>query len=63
MTEDDLPRRAPRFEPLPLDPLGEADLREYVATLQAEIVRVEAELARKAGVKQAAAAFFKTPGG
>ena len=59
MHDDDLPRPKPRLlAPPPLDPLGVAELREYVALLKAEIARVEAEVARKEGVRGAADAVF-----
>jgi uncharacterized small protein (DUF1192 family) len=60
MNEDEPVRRRPRFEPMPLDPLGDAELRGYIDDLRGEIARVEAEIERKAGHRAAAAAFFKT---
>jgi uncharacterized small protein (DUF1192 family) len=45
---------------MPLDPLGDAELRGYIDDLRGEIARVEAEIERKAGHRAAAAAFFKT---
>ncbi len=60
MNEDEPVRRRPRFEPMLLDPLGEAELRSYIDDLKGEIARVEAEIERKASHRAAAAAFFKT---
>lgn len=39
------------------------EMRAYVASLKAEIVRVEAELARRSDVRGAAEALFKRPAG
>lgn len=60
MTEDDLPKRPRRFEPLLLDPLAEAELKAYVEELRGEIARAAAEIERKAAHRTAAAAFFKS---
>jgi uncharacterized small protein (DUF1192 family) len=43
----------------PLDTLSVDELEEYVASLEAEIVRVKASIAAKQAHAQAAAAFFK----
>jgi uncharacterized small protein (DUF1192 family) len=57
---DDLdPRNAKKAKPLNLDDLNIEDLREYVAVLQAEIVRVEAKMKAKQSHASAAASFFK----
>lgn len=61
LDEDAEPRRAPRLEPLPLDLLGVAELRGYITALQAEIARVEAEIARKQSHRSAADAVFRRP--
>ncbi len=52
------PRR--RLEPLPLAALGVDELRAYVVELKAEIARVEVDMARKAGHRQAAESFFRS---
>ena len=52
-----VPRRVP---PLLLDPLGVAELREYIAELQAEITRAEAAIAAKQDHRSVANSFFKT---
>lgn len=45
---DDLPTRKPaRLTILPLDELGIAELREYIAELKTEIGRAEATITRK----------------
>ena len=64
MIDEDLPRPKPqRVTPHRLDAWDVEELREYVADLKAEIVRVEAALARKQGHRQAAEAFFRAPPG
>ncbi len=59
MSDDDLPRAKPRFQPLPLDRLGVEELEAYIGELRAEIARTEAEIARKRGVRSAADSVFK----
>ena len=49
-----------RVNPIPLDPLGVAELRDYIAELQAEIARAEAAIARKEGHRGAAERFFRS---
>ena len=62
MDEDDGPvRKRARLEKLVLDPLGVAELREYIDELKAEIARVEADIERKQGHRTAADAFFRRP--
>ena len=43
-----------------LDVLSVADLRHYIAELQAEIARSEAAIAQKEGARGHANRFFKT---
>ncbi len=42
-----------------LDPMSVDDLREYIASLKAEIVRVEEKIKAKQSHASAAASFFK----
>jgi uncharacterized small protein (DUF1192 family) len=57
--DDEEPRPKQRFTPLPLDGLGVAELEAYIAELRAEIVRTEADIARKQDFRSAADRFFK----
>ena len=60
--EDDLPRPKPaRLNTPLLDPFGVTELQEYIGELEAEILRVRAEIARKTSHRSAADAFFKKP--
>jgi len=60
MQDEDEPRqKPPRLEPLPLATLGVDELRGYIEELRVEIARVEADIARKDGHRQAAEAFFR----
>ena len=60
MLDEDEPRPKPkRVAELRLDPLGVAELQDYIAELRAEIVRAEAEIARKQSHRSAADAVFK----
>ena len=59
LTEDDEPRPKHRLAPLPLDPLGVAELHAYIAELGAEITRAEAAIARKQSHRNAADNVFK----
>ena len=61
MEEDDLPRKRPRLERIPLDLLGIEELRAYIGELEEEIVRVEADIARKQSHRSVADTFFKRP--
>ncbi len=57
--DDDLPRpKRHLLAPAALDPLGVAELADYAVLLRAEILRVEAEIARKASVRSAADTVF-----
>lgn len=61
LDEEDLPRRPRRLEKLPLDLLGIEELRDYIGELREEILRVEADIARKQSHRSAADAFFRKP--
>ena len=56
---DDLDPRQKKPQPKNLDALNIEDLKEYVALLKAELVRVEEKIKSKQGHAAAAAAFFK----
>jgi uncharacterized small protein (DUF1192 family) len=56
---DDLDPRQKKPKPLNLDEMNIDDLKEYVATLKAEIERVEAKIKAKQGHASAAASLFK----
>ena len=56
---DDLDPRNVKKKPLNLDDMNIEDLREYVATLKAEIDRVEAKIKAKTSHASAAASIFK----
>jgi uncharacterized small protein (DUF1192 family) len=60
--EEERPRRAPRFTPLPLDGLGVEELRDYIASLGVEIARAEAAIAARERQRGAADAVFRRPG-
>ena len=61
--EEDTPIRKPaRLIKLPLDTLGVDELRNYINELREEILRVEADIARKQTHRSAADAFFRRPG-
>jgi len=60
--DEDLPvRKRRRLEKLVLDTLGIDELGDYIGELKEEIVRVEADIARKQGHRSAADAFFRKP--
>jgi uncharacterized small protein (DUF1192 family) len=62
MIEDDEPKpQRRRLEPPMLDSWGEAELSSYIDELRAEILRAQAEIERKRGHREAAAAFFRLP--
>lgn len=56
---DDLEPLHKNSQPRNLDPMSVDDLREYIATLKAEIVRVEEKIKAKQSHASAAASFFK----
>jgi uncharacterized small protein (DUF1192 family) len=56
---DDLDPKQKKSPPKNLDSLNIDDLKEYIAVLKAEIVRVEEKLKSKQSHAAAAASFFK----
>jgi uncharacterized small protein (DUF1192 family) len=56
--EDLLPQRQPR-KPKDLSLLGVAELEEYIATLEGEIVRARAEIGARQKQRSGAEALFK----
>jgi len=60
--EDD-PRPKPRegLQPARIEGWSEADLRAYIAELQAEVARAEAAILARAQQRAAADAFFRKP--
>ncbi len=61
MIEDETPKPANHFVSPPLDSWGVAELRRYIATLQAEIARAEAAIAARESHRGAADALFRRP--
>ncbi len=60
--DDETPKPRPaRMVQLALEPLGVAELREYIDELRAEIARVEADITKKGLTRNAAEAFFRKP--
>ncbi len=60
--EDELPKLPKsRLQKPILDSLGVAELTAYIEELKGEIVRVEAEIARKQSHRSSADAFFRRP--
>jgi uncharacterized small protein (DUF1192 family) len=59
---DDLEPQKQTKKPKPLDDMSVDELEDYVAALQAEIVRVEAAIKAKQAHMAAMDALFKKPG-
>jgi uncharacterized small protein (DUF1192 family) len=57
--EEERPRRAARFTPMPLDGWDVVDLRDYIEALRAEIARAESAIAARESQRHAAEAFFR----
>ncbi len=58
--DEDLPKKpAPMFAPAKLDGKSVEEMRDYIADLKAEIPRVEAEINKRGGHKNAAESLFK----
>jgi len=62
MDFEDLEPQKQSKKPKPLDNMSVGDLKEYVAALQGEIVRVEAAIKAKQAHLEAMNSLFKTPG-
>ena len=62
MDFEDLEPQKQSKKPRPLDNMSVADLKDYVAALQSEIVRVEAAIKAKQAHLEAMNSLFKTPG-
>lgn len=60
-TDGDAPRRSARLLTLPLDPLGLAELQNYINELRNEIARAEDAITRKLGHRDAADSVFRRP--
>ncbi len=56
---DDLDPKQKKTQPRNLDSMNIDDLKEYVAVLKAELVRVEEKIKAKQSHATAAASFFK----
>jgi uncharacterized small protein (DUF1192 family) len=63
MIEDEAKPRPRRgaFEPALLEGWSVEELNHYIAALQAEIKRAEAEIGQRDAQRQAAEAFFRKP--
>lgn len=59
MFDDEINVKKTADFPRNLDGLSVAELRDYIAALQAEITRVEGDIAKKQAASDAAGAFFK----
>jgi uncharacterized small protein (DUF1192 family) len=62
MDFEDLEPQKQSKKPRPLDNMSVADLKDYIAALQAEIVRAEVALKAKQAHLEAMNSLFKTPG-
>ncbi len=60
MDLEDFEPRKQKPKPKDLSSISVGDLEEYIAMLEAEIVRTREEIVRKQSHKSAAAAFFKS---
>ena len=60
MFDDDLAPQKKAAKAKNLEPMSVDELMAYVDDLRAEIVRTEAEIARKKAYANAASSFFKT---
>jgi uncharacterized small protein (DUF1192 family) len=62
MDFEDLEPQKQSKKPKPLDNMSVADLKDYIAALQAEITRAEAAMKAKQAHLEAMNSLFKTPG-
>lgn len=60
MLDEDMDTRKKPAKPKDLEKLSFEELAEYIEALKAEILRTEAEIARKKAHAAAASSFFKT---
>ncbi len=56
----DEPQGAKKTKARDLSVLGVTELKDYIAELQAEIIRAQAEIAKRGDQKNAAEALFRT---
>lgn len=56
--EDDKPLKQPELKFRVLETLSVAAMEEYIQELEAEVLRVRAEIAKRGGAKKAAEALF-----
>ncbi|RYJ04383.1 MAG: DUF1192 domain-containing protein [Acetobacteraceae bacterium] len=61
MIEEESPKPIVGFAPAALDSWGIAELRRYIASLQAEIARAETAIKAREAHRGAADAFFRQP--
>lgn len=59
MFDEELPKKKPGFAPLKLDDMSIGELKDYIALLNEEIRRVEADIAKKDFARAVADKFFK----
>ncbi len=60
MFDDDLDPKKKPSKLKNLEPMSVDELQDYVEALKAEILRAEADIAKKKAYSQAASSFFKT---
>ena len=60
MWDEEPPPRPRRVNAVALDPMGVAELREYIDELKAEIARVETAIGNKQDHRGVADSFFRT---
>lgn len=61
LADDDAPRPKARLVTPPLDPLGVAELQNYINDLRKEIIRAEDAITKKLGHRSAADSVFRRP--
>jgi uncharacterized small protein (DUF1192 family) len=59
MEDDDLRPLKAKPQPRNLDPMSVGELQDYIQELEAEIARVNSEIAKKRKIGDAAAALFR----